>query len=50
MGQGRTILKIFSRATEPEELIFTGKLSDKMSIQVRSNHGPRGRLGGVTIW
>jgi hypothetical protein len=46
MGWGH--LKIFCGTTEPEELIFTGKLSDIMLIQVCSNHGPQG-LGGATI-
>jgi hypothetical protein len=38
-------LQIFLRTTEPEELIFTGKLSDIMQIKVISNHGPRGWEG-----
>jgi hypothetical protein len=42
-------LKIFLlRTTEPEELIFTWKLSDIMYIQVCTNHSPQGS-GGATI-
>jgi hypothetical protein len=40
-------LKFFSRTTEPEELIFTGKLSDIMYIQVCSSHGPMGAEGAT---
>jgi hypothetical protein len=45
---GWSHLKVFSRTTEPEELKFTGKLSDIMSIHVCSNHGPQGS-GGATL-
>jgi hypothetical protein len=38
----------FSRTTKPEKLRFTRKLSDRVQIQVCTNHGPQ-RLGGTTM-
>jgi hypothetical protein len=36
------ILKIFSRTTTPESLVFTQKHSYMVQIQVCTNHGPQG--------
>jgi hypothetical protein len=50
---GWSHLKIFSRTTELEKLIYTWKLSDIRHIQFYTNHGPQGSRGatiGKTIF